>query len=73
MQRLIRELLSQLGEDPDREGLSDTPARVARAYEDWFAGYREDPVKFLRRTFEEVESRKANPNVTLTQSRWQLR
>lgn len=51
----VRTLLLWAGEDPDREGLSDTPARVARAYEDWFAGYREDPVKFLRRTFEEVE------------------
>jgi GTP cyclohydrolase I len=51
----IRTLLLWAGEDPDREGLLDTPARVARAYEDWFSGYREDPVRFLKRTFEEVE------------------
>ncbi len=51
----IRTLLLWAGEDPDREGLVDTPARVARAYEDWFSGYREDPVRFLKRTFQEVE------------------
>ncbi len=51
----VRTLLLWAGDDPDREGLVDTPARVARAYEDWFSGYREDPVQFLRRTFEEVE------------------
>ncbi|MEJ2603453.1 MAG: GTP cyclohydrolase I FolE [Gammaproteobacteria bacterium] len=51
----VRTLLLWAGEDPDREGLVDTPARVARAYEDWFSGYREDPVRFLKRTFEEVE------------------
>ncbi|WP_405230506.1 GTP cyclohydrolase I FolE [Lentisalinibacter sediminis] len=51
----IRTLLLWAGEDPDREGLLDTPARVARAYEDWFSGYREDPVRFLKRTFQEVE------------------
>ncbi len=43
------------GDDPAREGLRDTPARVARAYEDWFSGYNEDPEEFLQRTFEEVE------------------
>ncbi|HKL64324.1 MAG TPA: GTP cyclohydrolase I FolE [Woeseiaceae bacterium] len=51
----VRTLLLWAGEDPDREGLLDTPARVARAYEDWFSGYREDPVRFLKRTFQEVE------------------
>lgn len=48
-------LLRWAGEDVTREGLLDTPARVARAYEDWFSGYKDDPVKFLKRTFEEVE------------------
>ncbi|MEL6950889.1 MAG: GTP cyclohydrolase I FolE [Pseudomonadota bacterium] len=48
-------LLRWAGEDVTREGLLDTPKRVARAYEDWFSGYKDDPVKFLRRTFEEVE------------------
>jgi GTP cyclohydrolase I len=50
----VRVLLRWAGEDPAREGLVDTPARVAKAYEDWFSGYREDPVRYLRRTFEEV-------------------
>lgn len=51
----VRTLLRWAREDPEREGLIDTPKRVAEAYEDWFSGYQEDPVKFLRRTFEEVE------------------
>jgi GTP cyclohydrolase I len=51
----IRKLLLWAGDDPDREGLRDTPARVARAFEDWFSGYNEDPEAFLARTFEEVE------------------
>jgi len=51
----VRTLLEWVGDDPDREGLQATPARVARAFEDWFSGYREDPVEFLRRTFKEVD------------------
>jgi GTP cyclohydrolase I len=51
----VRTLLRWAGDDPHREGLVDTPARVARAFEQWFAGYREDPLEFLERTFEEVE------------------
>jgi len=51
----IRTLLLWAGEDPGREGLRDTPRRVAAAYEDWFSGYRENPVQYLERTFEEVE------------------
>jgi GTP cyclohydrolase IA len=51
----VRTLLRWAGEDVQREGLMDTPARVVRAYEDWFSGYNEDPVNFLKRTFEEVE------------------
>jgi len=50
----VRTLIRWAGEDPDREGLGGTPARVARAYEEWFAGYREDPKALLQRTFEEV-------------------
>jgi GTP cyclohydrolase I len=50
----INTLLLWAGEDPQREGLVDTPRRVASAYEDWFRGYREDPVGYLQRTFEEV-------------------
>jgi GTP cyclohydrolase I len=51
----IRTLLKWAGDDPEREGLRDTPARVARAFEDWFSGYNVDPEDYLRRTFEEVE------------------
>ena len=51
----VRTLLLWAGEDTRREGLLDTPKRVAKAYEDWFSGYKEDPVMFLERTFEEVE------------------
>ena len=51
----IHTLLLWAGDDPWREGLVDTPARVARAYEDWFSGCKQDPVDYLKRTFEEVE------------------
>jgi GTP cyclohydrolase I len=51
----VRTLLLWAGEDTRREGLVDTPRRVARAYEDWFSGYRENPVEYLQRTFEEVD------------------
>ena len=51
----VHTLLLWAGEDPRREGLLDTPMRVARAYEDWFSGYKQDPVQYLKRTFEEVE------------------
>jgi len=50
----VRTLLRWAGEDPRREGLRDTPARVASAYRDWFSGYDSDPADYLRRTFEEV-------------------
>lgn len=51
----IRGLLAHIGEDPDREGLLETPARVVRAMREHFAGYELDPELFLQRTFEEVE------------------
>ncbi len=51
----VETLLLWAGEDPQREGLIDTPKRVAAAYEDWFSGYGHDPVAALQRTFEEVE------------------
>lgn len=50
----VRTLLRWAGDDPSREGLLDTPARVARAYKDWFSGYAIDPAEYLGRTFEEV-------------------
>ena len=51
----VRVLLRWAGDDPEREGLLDTPKRVAKAYRDWFSGYALDPADYLRRTFEEVE------------------
>jgi len=51
----IRTLLLWAGDDPGREGLLDTPKRVAKAYREWFCGYEEDPVELLARSFEEVE------------------
>jgi GTP cyclohydrolase I len=51
----VRTLLRYAGDDPDREGLKDTPKRVVDAYSDWFSGYGSDPGAYLRRTFEEVE------------------
>src|ERR1700761_7510294 len=50
----VRILLRWAGDDPDREGLLETPKRVVNAYRDWFSGYEEDPSEYLRRTFEEV-------------------
>ena len=51
----VRTLLRWAGDDPDREGLRDTPKRYASAFEEWFSGYSIDPAEFLARTFEEVE------------------
>ncbi len=51
----IRTLLRWAGDDPSREGLQDTPSRVARAYREWFCGYEEDPVEILARSFEETD------------------
>jgi len=51
----VRTLLAWAGDDPGREGLIDTPKRVAKAFEEWFGGYAEDPEEYLKRTFEEVE------------------
>jgi GTP cyclohydrolase IA len=50
----VRTLIRWAGENPSREGLLGTPDRVVRAYEEWFAGYAEDPEDLLQRTFEEV-------------------
>jgi len=51
----VRTLLRWAGDDPDREGLLQTPERVVRAYEEFFSGYRSDPAAMLRRTFSETE------------------
>ena len=50
----VRTLIRWAGDDPDRQGLAGTPGRVARAYEEWFSGYAEDPRDYLSRTFDEV-------------------
>ncbi|QXX73722.1 GTP cyclohydrolase I FolE [Methylovirgula sp. HY1] len=51
----VRTLISWAGEDPNREGLRDTPQRVVKAYEEFFAGYRDDASDVLARVFREVE------------------
>ena len=53
-ERAVRTLLRWAGDNPEREGLKDTPTRVAKAFEDWFSGYDQDPEAYLARTFEEV-------------------
>jgi GTP cyclohydrolase I len=50
----VRTLIRWAGDDPDREGLIATPGRVVRAYEEWFAGYKDNPRDYLKRTFEET-------------------
>jgi len=50
----VKTLIEWAGEDPLREGLKDTPGRVARAYKEYFRGYQEDPLQHLSRTFSEV-------------------
>lgn len=51
----IKTILRWTGEDPDRDGLKETPARVTKAFEEWFRGYGEDPEAILNKTFEEIE------------------
>src|ERR1700742_5183666 len=54
-EKAVHTLLRWAGDDPGREGLVDTPVRVAKASEDWFSGYGQDPEEYLTRTFEEIE------------------
>ena len=51
----FRSILGWIGENPDRDGLRDTPDRLIRAYQEYFAGYRQDPEQILQRTFEEMD------------------
>ncbi|MEH2509029.1 GTP cyclohydrolase I [Nitrobacteraceae bacterium AZCC 1564] len=51
----VRTLVRWTGDDPDRDGLAETPRRVARAFEEFFVGYTMDPVVVLKKTFEEIE------------------
>ena len=53
--KAVKTLLAWAGDDPEREGLIDTPKRVVDAYEEWFQGYQADPAKELSRTFEDVQ------------------
>ena len=55
VEQALRTFIRWSGDDPDRDGLAETPARVARAMEEFFAGYGQDPGQILRKTFEEVE------------------
>lgn len=54
-EKAVETLIRWAGDDPEREGLLDTPGRVVRAYEEFFAGYELDPVEILSRTFEETD------------------
>ena len=54
-EQAVRTLIRWAGDDPDREGLVGTPDRVVRSYEEFFAGYEEDPRQMLQRTFEETD------------------
>jgi len=54
-QKAVKTLIEWAGDDPNREGLVETPKRVVKAYEEFFAGYDDDPEEILRKTFEEVE------------------
>ena len=54
-EKAVRTLISFVGENPDREGLLDTPKRVVNSYEDWYGGYSQDPKEVLNKTFSEIE------------------
>jgi GTP cyclohydrolase I len=51
----VKALLTHIGDDPEREGLQETPKRVLKAFGEYFSGYKEDPSDHLKKTFEEVE------------------
>jgi GTP cyclohydrolase IA len=53
-EQAVRTLIRWAGDDPNREGLLATPSRVVRAYEEWFAGYKDNPREYLKRTFQET-------------------
>ena len=54
-EKAVKTLIKWAGDNPDREGLLETPARVVRSYEEYFSGYERNPEEFLKKTFEEVE------------------
>jgi GTP cyclohydrolase I len=51
----FRTIIRWTGDDPERDGLIETPARLARAFEEFFVGYSQDPIEILQKTFEEIE------------------
>lgn len=51
----FRTIIQWTGDDPERDGLIETPARMTRAFEEFFGGYTQDPVEILKKTFEEIE------------------
>src|SRR6478672_6204871 len=55
VEQAVRTMIRWAGEDPARDGLRDTPDRVARAFEEYFSGYAQDPIEILQKTFEEIE------------------
>lgn len=55
IERALRDVFRWIGEDPDRDGLRETPNRLVRAYQEYFAGYRQDPEQILQKTFEETD------------------
>lgn len=55
VEQAFREVFRWIGEDPDRDGLRETPNRLARAFQEYFAGYQQDPEQILQKTFEETD------------------
>ena len=55
IERAFRDVFRWIGEDPDRDGLRETPNRMARAFKEYFSGYQQDPEQILRKTFEETD------------------
>jgi GTP cyclohydrolase IA len=55
VEQAVRTMIRWAGDDPERDGLRDTPDRVARAFEEYFSGYAQDPTEILQKTFEEIE------------------
>ena len=55
VEQAVRTIIRWTGEDPERDGLRETPSRVTRSFEEFFSGYGQDPVEILKKTFEEIE------------------
>lgn len=55
IEQSFRDILRWIGEDPDRDGLSETPGRLVRAFQEYFSGYRQDPEMILQKTFEDTD------------------